>query len=286
MTIRNPVEWSTDGMVLAARTVRSMGAAFLRNDVETKHAAFPVRTIQLSDLAAALRQGLEDFLACRSDVIFICLFYPVVGFVLARLTMNHHMLPLLFPLVSGFALLGPFAAAGVYEMSRRRERGERPAWTDAAAVLRSPCIAQIVELGLILAAMFLLWLGVAMLLYRLTFGSHVPQSLSAFASDVFTTEAGWFLIIVGNGVGFVFALVVLAVSVVSFPLILDRHVSVATAVRTSVRAMLTNPGPLLAWGLIVACALVLGTIPLLLGLIVVMPILGHATWHLYRKLVA
>jgi uncharacterized membrane protein len=113
----------------------------------------------------------------------------------------------------------------------------------------------------------------------------MPTSISSFANDLFTTTAGWMLMGVGIGVGFLFALVVLAISVVSFPLLLDRRVRTSTAVRTSVRAVILNPVPMLAWGLIVAGSLVLGTIPVLVGLIVVMPVLGHATWHLYRKLI-
>jgi len=136
-----------------------------------------------------------------------------------------------------------------------------------------------------LLGIFLIWLAAAMLIYRLTLGPAMPASLSAFMSDVFTTPAGWAMIGVGVAVGFLFALLVLAISVVSFPLLLDRPVRITTAIRTSVQAVLLNPIPMLTWGLIVAASLVIGAIPVLVGLIVVMPVLGHATWHLYRKVV-
>jgi uncharacterized membrane protein len=131
----------------------------------------------------------------------------------------------------------------------------------------------------------LMWLGAAMAIYTLTLGPEPPASLVSFARTVFTTEAGWALMILGVGVGFLFAVLVLAISVVSFPLLLDREVGLKAAVATSVRAVMANPGPMALWGLIVAGGLVAGSIPLFLGLIIVMPVLGHATWHLYRRVV-
>ena len=106
-----------------------------------------------------------------------------------------------------------------------------------------------------------------------------------FIHDVLTTSHGWALIIAGNVIGFIFAAVVLSISVVSFPLLLDRDVGAAVAVQTSIRAVLANPLTMALWGLIVALALVIGSIPLFVGLAIVMPVLGHATWHLYRRVV-
>jgi len=140
-------------------------------------------------------------------------------------------------------------------------------------------------LGLLLVAIFLFWLVAAEAIYEVTLGPEPPASIGSFARDVFTTGAGWTMIVVGVGVGFLFALLVLVISVVSFPLLLDRDVAIGVAVSTSVRAAIVNPVPIAVWGLIVAGGLVVGSIPLLLGLIIVMPVLGHATWHLYRKVV-
>jgi uncharacterized membrane protein len=141
-------------------------------------------------------------------------------------------------------------------------------------------------LGLVLLAIFLLWLLAANVIYQITLGPEPPISIVAFARDLFTTNAGWTMILVGVGVGFLFALLVLAISVVSFPLLLDRDVGLDRAVWTSIRAVAANPGPMAVWGLIVAAGLAIGSIPAFLGLIIVVPVLGHATWHLYRKVVA
>ena len=283
MTIRNPLEWGVDQLRLAAHAVDSAGRAIRE---EPQAAPLAVNRIGLADLKEALRQGLDDFTAYRTDVVFLCVIYPILGLVLGRLAFGYDMVPLLFPLASGFALIGPFAGVGLYEMSRRRELGVEVAWPDAFSVVRSPAFGEIGVLGLLLVAIFLLWLAVAQALYLATFGPGEPASLAAFAQQVLTTPPGWALIGVGVGVGFLFAVLVLTISVVSFPLLLDREVSLGTAVWTSARAAAANPGPIAAWGLIVAAGLVLGSIPLFLGLIVVMPVLGHATWHLYRRLIA
>src|SRR5215469_2993108 len=285
MTIRNPIEWATDQLKLAGSVVGSAGRATVAGEQDFPTSPPEVRKIGIGDLGDALAKGLDDFAAYRTDVIFLCLVYPVIGLVLARLAFGE-MLPLVFPLASGFALVGPFAAVGVYEMSRRREQGGNVAWPDAFGVIGSRSFGAILVLGLLLVVIFLFWLIAAESIYEVTLGPEPPISLGSFLREVFTTDAGWAMIVFGVSVGFLFALVVLVVSVVSFPLLLDRDVALGTAVWTSVRAVMLNPTPIAAWGLIVAAGLVIGTIPLFLGLIFVVPVLGHATWHLYRKLVA
>ena len=244
-----------------------------------------IRKIRVSDLKGALARGLADFSEMPSHAVFLCLIYPVIGLVLARAILGYDILPLLFPLAAGFALVGPFAALGFYELSRRREQGLACSWENAFDVLHSPSRGAIAALALLLLIIFCLWIAVAQSIYIATFGYEPAASIPDFLRQVFTTPAGWTLIIVGNGVGFLFALLVLCISVVSFPLLLDRDVGAVDAVLTSMRAVAANPVPMAMWGLIVAALLLLGSLPFFFGLAVVVPVLGHATWHLYRKVV-
>lgn len=282
-TIRNPVEWVADQVKQAERHAGAVGQS-LRGNAESGQASLPaVRRITVDDLKDALSQGIADFAACRSDVIFICIIFPIGGLLLARVALDFDMLPLLFPVISGFALVGPAAAVGLYEMSRRREQGLKAGWADGFRVLRSPSFGAVFTLALILLVVFFIWLAVAQLIYAVTLGPEPPASFSGFLGEVFTTARGWTMALVGIAVGSVFATAVLAISVISFPLLLDRDVGLVGAVTTSLRAVAANPLPMALWGLIVAGGLVLGSLPVFLGLIVVMPVLGHATWHLYRK---
>ncbi|HWO33279.1 MAG TPA: DUF2189 domain-containing protein, partial [Candidatus Acidoferrum sp.] len=246
---------------------------------------FVIRKISLSDLSDALRLGWEDFKAIPTHAVVLCVIYPILGLVLFRLVVGYSVLPLLFPLAAGFTLIGPFAALGLYELSRRRERGEEAAAWHAIEVLRAPSFGAILELGILLLVLFGVWIVTADAIYIATFGHAAAASIPDFAWRVLTTPEGWTLIIVGCGVGFLFAVVSLCVSVVSFPLMLDRHASAIDAIRTSVRVVMENPFAMAAWGLIVAVLLVVGSLPLFVGLAVVLPVLGHATWHLYRKVV-
>jgi len=246
---------------------------------------FVIRKIGLSDLREALRLGWEDFKAVPSHAIILCVIYPVLGLVLFRMVLGYSVLPLLFPLAAGFTLIGPFAALGLYELSRRRERGEEAAAWDALHVLRAPSFGAMLELGTLLLVLFIVWIAAADAIYIATFGHAPAASIPDFATRVLTTPEGWLLIIVGCGVGFLFAVVALCVSVVSFPLMLDRHATAIDAIRTSLRAVMKNPFTMAAWGLIVAVLLVIGSLPFFVGLAVVLPVLGHATWHLYRKVV-
>jgi uncharacterized membrane protein len=252
---------------------------------ESNRARPIVRTIGLRDIKNALAEGIADFSAMPSHAVFLCLIYPIVGVLLARLTLGYEVLPLLFPLAAGFTLLGPFAAIGLYELSRRREQGLDASWQDAFDVLRSPSRGAIAALGLLLLTIFVIWIAVAQAIYVAYFGYEPAASIPDFLDQVFTTPAGRMLMIVGNLVGFLFALGVLTISVISFPLLLDRDVGAVEAVLTSVRVVARNPLMMAIWGLIVAALLLIGSLPLFFGLAVVVPVLGHSTWHLYRKVV-
>jgi len=244
-----------------------------------------VRKLSLLDLSAALRLGWDDFQAMPSHAILLCVIYPVLGLVLFRLVLGYSVLPLLFPLAAGFTLIGPFAAIGLYELSRRRELGEEAAAWHAIYVLRAPSFGAMLELGIGLFVLFGAWIATADAIYIAIFGHTPAASIPDFATRILTTPEGWLLIIVGCGVGFLFAVVALCISVVAFPLMLDRHATAIDAIRTSLRVALKNPLPIAVWGLIVAALLVIGSLPFFVGLAVVLPVLGHATWHLYRRAV-
>src|SRR5215471_4187583 len=238
-----------------------------------------IRKIGFADLKDAAAKGIEDFWVMPTHVIFLAIIYPIVGLFLARMTFGYDVMPLLFPLVGGFALIG------LCELSRQREKGVDVSWKHAFGVLRCRSRGGIAALGVVLMIVFLIWLTTAQRLYQSLFGYGSPESIGQFLSDILTTSEGRILIIAGNGIGFLFAVLVLTISVVSFPLLLDRDVSAMVAMHTSARAVLRNPLMMAAWGLFVAVTLAIGSLPFFVGLAVVMPVLAHSTWHLYRKVV-
>lgn len=244
-----------------------------------------VRTITFADLIDALRRGAADFWAKPSHYVMLALIYPLVGIVLTVWMNGFHTWPLLYPLVGGFALVGPFAAIGLYEISRRRERGEDAAWREAFAVLKSPAIGAIAAVAVMLLVVFTLWLTAAQALYEGLFGPAPPDTLGGLLNQIFSEPGGMTLLIVGTMLGALFAFFTLCTTVIAFPLLLDRDVGAFVAVETSFRAVAHNPLPMLAWGLLVGLGLFLGSLPLFVGLAIVIPIFGHATWHLYRKLI-
>ena len=282
-TIGNPASW-------ALRSLQSAGSRSVHalDDIRsTDSRAQPqVRQLALSDIPLALQAGWSDFKAARSDAMFLVFIYPLIGIAMIISGFHLAVLPLLVPMVMGFALVGPAAAIGLYEMSRRREAGEAIGWMAAFAVLRSPAFAAILSLALYLAALFVIWIMVAEAIFNATLGPDAPGSVGGFLAQIFTTGAGWTMMIVGTAVGAAFAYAALAVSIVSFPLLLDRHVGLPVAVATSLEVMRKNRLVCLAWGALVGTALVVGSVPLFAGLIFVVPVLGHATWHFYRRAVA
>ncbi len=256
------------------------------HDIHSTHEEVEIRHIGIGDLREALRRGWADFMATPTQLIFLGVIYPLIGLLAARAAAGGALLPLFYPMVAGLSLMGPVAALGIYELSRRREQGRTVSWVNAFDVLRSPALGSIIAMGLLLCVIFVAWLFAAQAIYDATMGA-LPRanSIETFTQQVLNTREGWNLILLGNAVGFGFAVLVLALTVISFPMLLDRHVSMGTALRSSVRAVAANPVTMAVWGLIVAALLVLGSLPIFVGLAVVMPLLGHATWHLYRRVI-
>jgi len=283
MHLRNPMEWLFAQLAAPAALGSAAPAEYWQQ--AAPGTAPVVRKITTGDLREAIRRGLHDFSAARTDVVFAILIYPAVAFFIAAADLHGELIPLLFPVASGCALLGPLFATGLYEMSRQREITGRISWFDTFKVLRSPSLGGVIYLGLLLVALFLLWLAVAQAVYDLTLGPLPPASTLGFIAAVFTTPPGWAMICFGTIAGAVFAVGALAISVVSFPLLLDRPVGLGTAISTSFHALQTNPVPLALWGLMVAVSMVLGALPCFVGLVVVLPVLGHSTWHLYRVMI-
>ena len=244
-----------------------------------------IRKISMSDVFDALRRGASDFWEKPSHYVMLVLIYPIVGIVLTVWMDGYHTWSLLYPLIGGFALVGPFAALGLYEISRRREQGLDASWRHAFQALHSPAIGSIAALGAMLLVLFTLWLTTAQSLYEAMFGASTPRTFSGLFSQVINDPAGITLLVAGSALGALFAVIVLCTTVIAFPLLLDRDVGAYVAVETSFRAVLRNPVPMLMWGIIVGAGLFLGSLPLFVGLAVVIPIFGHATWHLYRKVV-
>lgn len=280
-TIGNPLTWLAQG---ASGTGRAMGSA--AEALGSELTEIPETNIlTTADIRAALRAGFADFSRFRSDVMFLVLIYPAIGLALSVMAFHEALLPMIFPMAAGFLLLGPVAAIGLYQMSRKAETQDNVHWGTALTVLQARNIGPVLAMALYLLAIFAVWMFTALQIYGWTLGPEPPASLSAFVTAVFTTQAGWTMIVIGMAVGFVFAALVLVISLISLPMLIDKHTGVPIAVATSLQVARENPVTVGLWGALVAVLMVIGTIPFFLGLIIVLPVLGHATWYLYRAAV-
>ncbi|MDB5569686.1 MAG: hypothetical protein JWN93_869 [Hyphomicrobiales bacterium] len=248
--------------------------------------AFPVvRTIAFADVRAALAEGWGDF--ARAPMMGLCLggIFALGGLMVVGSVVLFGMSYLAYPLAAGFVLLGPFAAAGLYEISRRIELGVPLSWGGVLRVMFAQSGREFAWMAFVSIFAFIVWMYQVRLLLALFLGFRSFASLGEFLHVLASTQDGLTFLAVGHVVGAAMALIVFSLTAVSFPLLLDRDVDFITAMIVSVSGVTKNPGPMLAWGAIVVAALILAAAPAFLGLFVALPVLGHATWRLYRRLV-
>jgi len=244
-----------------------------------------IRDIGRADVTAALAAGLADFRAAPLYGLAFGAVYAFGGLFLVWLTLGLGVGYLTYPFATGFALLGPFVAVGCYEVSRRRETGEALDPRGIFGVIFRQSGRELGWMAFVTLFVFILWMYQVRILLILTLGFKNFTSFAEFAHLVATTSDGWLFLALVHLDGLIFALVTFSLTVVSFPLLLDREVDFVTAMITSVQSVTRNPRTMISWGLIVAGLLFLAVLPAFLGLLVVLPVLGHATWHLYRRLV-
>lgn len=243
-----------------------------------------IRKIEYSDVVESLGRGMRDFKDHPKYGLAIGGFYAIGGWFLYAL-LYHFQLPYLFyPLTTGFALVAPFAAAGLYEVSRRVERNEPLTWGAVLGSMRLCCGKDLAWMAVITGFALIVWVDFAVFLYLMFFGLKAVSAQELFQS-VLTTPTGALFFLVGNLFGAFFALSVFSLTAVSFPLLYDRDVDFVTAMITSVKSVVQNPRPMLSWLFVVALSLVASVVTLFAGLFVALPVLGHATWHLYRQLI-
>jgi uncharacterized membrane protein len=245
-----------------------------------------IRTVGLNELLPALKEGFDDLRELRTDQITIAMLFPLAGLAVAGVVADRALLPFLFPAASGFALIGPLATLWYAALSRGRELYGEDAASHPLQLFFGPRGRSLRILGGVAILLFLFWNAAAGIIYELTLGRSSEKSSAFFLTRVLTTRAGWEMIVVGCGAGVIFAITAVAIGCVSFPLALDKPVTASEAISVSLKAMAQNPLFMLGWGVVIVVGLVIGAIPGLLGLAVTLPVLGHATWHVYRRIVA
>jgi uncharacterized membrane protein len=244
-----------------------------------------VRRITATDIAEALSAGLRDFQAVPLYGLALGALYAAGGIAVLLCLTAFGLVYLAYPLAAGFALIGPFVAVGLYEVSRRREASRPISFGAIWATVRSR--GEIGWMALVTVFVFVIWMYQVGFLIALFLGLNVSfTSLQQFITVVLTTNQGLLFLAIGNVVGAALSLILFSLTVVSFPLLLDRDVDFVTAMVTSVRSVVTSPVPMIGWAAVIVVLLVVSMLPYFLGLLVTLPVLGHATWHLYRRIIA
>ena len=248
-------------------------------------AGLEIRKIEIADVIECIEKGVRDFGRAPLYGMFFGAIYAAGGLFIVWLAVAFGYFYLAYPFIMGFALFAPFGAAGTYEISRRLEAGEPLSWPIVIGAVWGRVGKELGWLALVSLFTFIIWLDLAVFVFLVFFGVHVP-SLPQLFTQVFTTAYGLWFLLVGNGVGAIIALIVFSFTAVSPPLIVDRDVDFVTALTTSVKTVIANPRPMLAWAIVIGADLAISFVTLFVALLVIFPVLGHTTWHLYRKLIA
>ncbi len=245
-----------------------------------------VQAITSDDIRAALKSGFSDFLARPVMSGFFGLFYAVFGLVFVWCLVSLGKIWMVIPAVVGFPLVAPFAAAGLYEMSRRLQRSDDFSWSDILGVMADQRKRELGWMAFVTLFIFWVWMYQVRLWLAIILQDASFSDVDGFLSAVFFTPEGWMFLAIGTAVGAFLSAALFAVTVISMPLLLDREVDFVTAMLTSLRAVAESPYVMLTWAAIISVTMVLSLVPAFLGLIFTLPILGHTTWHLYQRAVA
>lgn len=243
-----------------------------------------VKRVDVADLTEVLGLAANDMRRATGMSLFFGVVYALGGLGLVVLFLQRDVPFLIYPTAMGFALLAPFFAAGLYDISRRLEAGEPLSWS---AVLSSIWRASGRDLGwmaFVTAFTFIIWMDIAAML-TFAFMGFSASSVAEFIHDVFMTPHGLLFLIIGNVVGALIAFFVFSISVISFPMLYDRDIDFVTAMVTSVRLVLRNKKAMLGWALTISFLMAVSILSCFLGLVFSLPLLGHASWHLYRRAV-
>lgn len=243
-----------------------------------------IRTIAGADVLDALSAGLRDLARAPVYSLFFGAVFSAIGVAISYLLVVVGSSYWVLPVAAGFPLVGPFAAVGLYELSRRHEAGESLSWGGVLGAVIREGKHQLPSYAFITLFVYLIWVYLAHLIFALSFGLK-PLTNVMTSADLLLTAEGIAMLVAGTVVGGALAAFLFAISVVSVPMLLDRDIDVVTAMIASVKAVLDNPAPMLLWGVVIAVACVLAMVPLFVGMILVFPVLGHASWHLYRRAV-